>query len=433
MQFVNRNLNERTENRTGVKIGDYGTGGRVYHNTVRVERGSEGWRFGAGGNCGCGVVLVLALGLLVGSEYHLAGTLSMLSVVAGETVFLNDTLAHPSLDGSIVGVAAYGPKVELPAGDSGHTGALRDDFFGYTFIGPNGAAVQAKRVPEYCQWQEIRHVHRNKVGQEPDYCTSTGAEGCNVNCGGRSVNSCGGTNQNGQACCRVQRGADIYEESISFTYHKGWRAGRINSLLFDNPVAYNNPSRDPAPSWSGTVPSPVHLGTTSSPSSSPPPPPPQPGLWVRFVSWIRSILQMLGLVSKGPGGSAGESVECGPSHACEELKTDAHNVEKALEPWRRIMLGPSIGAGLSGGALDSGFGEYDHQYFYSRVAENGRLMNVGKVGAAYLLDGVVDINTIAKGTGLESLLGRAGLDWITKVRATSTTRSSKIPHETIKI
>ena len=45
------------------------------------------------------------------------------------------------------------------------------------------------------------------------------------------------------------------------------------------------------------------------------------------------------------------------------------------------------------------------------------LMNVGKVGAAYLLDGVVDINTIAKGTGLEGLLGRAGLDWITKVRS----------------
>ena len=41
MQYVNRNLNERTENRTGVKIGDFGTGGRVYHNTVRVERGSE--------------------------------------------------------------------------------------------------------------------------------------------------------------------------------------------------------------------------------------------------------------------------------------------------------------------------------------------------------------------------------------------------------
>ena len=68
-------------------------------------------------------------------------------------------------------------------------------------------------------------------------------------------------------------------------------------------------------------------------------------------------------------------------------------------------------------STDSGFGEYDHQYFYSRVAENGMLMNVGKVGAAYLLDGVVDINTIAKGTGLEGLLGRAGLDWITKVRS----------------
>lgn len=35
----------------------------------------------------------------------------MLSVVADETVFLNDTLAHPSLDGKLVGVAAYGPKV----------------------------------------------------------------------------------------------------------------------------------------------------------------------------------------------------------------------------------------------------------------------------------------------------------------------------------
>ena len=58
-----------------------------------------------------------------------------------------------------MGVASYGPQVQL----SSDSDVLRDDFFGYEFTGPNGAAVKARRVPEYCQWEETRHVHRHKV------------------------------------------------------------------------------------------------------------------------------------------------------------------------------------------------------------------------------------------------------------------------------
>jgi len=246
---------------------------------------------------------------------------------------------------------------------------------------------------------------------------STGAEGCRTSCASLSVHSCGGaSNAEGAACCQVQRGADIFEETVSFTYHKGWRASRINSLLFDNPVAYNNPSRDPAPGWTGTVNAPVRLGTTSAPGESEAARKraPSPSLWARLTAWIRSVLRALGLVKGAIDARAAEGAECGPTHVCEALKAMPQDLEPALAPWQLVTLAPSIGTGLSGAALDAGFGEYDHKYFYSRIGENGVLMAAGKVGAAYLLDGVVDINTISKGTGLEKLLGRAGLDWITK-------------------
>ena len=51
---------------------------------------------------------------------------------------------------------------------------------------------------------------------------------------------------------------------------------------------------------------------------------------------------------------------------------------------------------------------------YSRVPEDGFLTGLAKTTAAYLVDGVVDASAIAQKTGVEALLGKAGLDWLVK-------------------
>ena len=61
----------------------------------------------------------------------------------------------------------------------------------------------------------------------------------------------------------------------------------------------------------------------------------------------------------------------------------------------------------------------DRSHFYSRVAYDGAdgsgfAWAAAKAGAAYLLEGVVDAATLARGVGVEGLLDRAGLGWLTK-------------------
>ena len=143
MQFANRGFHDRTGNRTGVKVGDYGTGGRTYSTTHRVKRGDgdNAFRFGGGGGFPFCLILTLALGVLLWSERSLSGKLAVLSVVEEQAVSLNDTLARPSLDGSIVHVQGRTPKVVHEAQ------ALTDDYFGYAFTGSHGAAVQVKSPP----------------------------------------------------------------------------------------------------------------------------------------------------------------------------------------------------------------------------------------------------------------------------------------------
>lgn len=79
-------------------------------------------------------------------------------------------------------------------------------------------ALLLKRNTEYCQWQELQ------------------TEKC-------------------QTCTRGVRAKDgtIHEEEyscnciISYSYVKSWRSHRINSALFNQPGAHNNPMRDPLP------------------------------------------------------------------------------------------------------------------------------------------------------------------------------------------
>ena len=60
----------------------------------------------------------------------------------------------------------------------------------------------------------------------------------------------------------------------------------------------------------------------------------------------------------------------------------------------------------------------DRSHFYSRVTYDGAdgsgAWAAAKAGAAYLLEGVVDASTLARGSGVEGLLDRAGLGWLTK-------------------
>ena len=119
---------------------------------------------------------------------------------------------------------------------------------------------------------------------------------------------------------------------------KGWRSGRIDSNFFDNPIAYRNPTRDPAPSATFWSEAPLHIFDAQ----------------------------------KG-----------------RTFAVDARDVEAALGPWVRRHLFRDDVDNLAGGALAEGFAEADHRHVYSRVPKDGILTGLAKLAGAYLVDGVV--------------------------------------------
>ena len=148
MQFVNRFTSDKTRSHGGTKIGDFGSGGRTYYRYRRHPGGfKDGYRYGSCGQWGL-LVLVLAAAGLIFSEYVLESTLSMLDEALDIAVPINSSKALPSFESSVVHLSTYGPRADI---DIDHPAVLRDDYFGYSFFGPSGAAVQAQRVPEYCQ------------------------------------------------------------------------------------------------------------------------------------------------------------------------------------------------------------------------------------------------------------------------------------------
>ena len=120
------------------------------------------------------------------------------------------------------------------------------------------------------------------------------------------------------ACCVVAEGADLVEEEVSFTYHKAWRRHRINSLLFDNAIAYHNPQRDPAP--------PLHVVSTVDVALAAPP-------------------------------SSGASSDASSSSSYAPLVVEASHLGPALSSWEPVLLDGAAAAKVSSAAIRDGFRE----------------------------------------------------------------------------
>jgi len=163
------------------------------------------------GNFWCGVVLSVGVcivtGLVVWSEYEARHSHKAIEELVRQIEYSGDEVALVKGDRLPEGKVVYLYDVHLQA-----DAPVFDDDFGLRF--DNAASV--RRVTEYCQWVEVQHRSREKVGETAE-------------------------------------GDDIMEEYVSYTYHLGWRSHRIPSLFFDSPVAYNNPQRDPSPSYEMTT------------------------------------------------------------------------------------------------------------------------------------------------------------------------------------
>lgn len=202
--------------------------------------------------------------------------------------------------------------------------------------------------------------------KKPDVCvrrSDDGDECQGVSCPDSSDSSCSAP------CCTLERGDDIYKEEKSYKYHKKWRSKRIDSNNFDNPVAYRNPQRDPAPS-------------------------------------TQVFADGNGVDLSGGRGGNGR----GP----QGLHVSAKDLEPVMEPFKLMLLSEDVAKNLEPHALKAGFGEVSQVYLYSTVPKDGLNNPSVRAGASYLVDGVVDIDAISEAAGIESLLGKAGLDGITK-------------------
>ena len=157
----------------------------------------------------------------------------------------------------------------------------------------------------------------------------------------------------------------LYRDKVWFTYHKGWQPGLIDSWMFDNPAAFSNPSRNPAPTAD--------------------------------------------LYPEADGVDL-----AGGALGARGLRMDLADVIPALGPWETLPVTREDVAGLGAAALAAGFHEADFTHYYSRVPQDGWNNPVVQAAAAWLVDGVVDASALARGSGLEALLDGAGLGWITR-------------------
>ena len=172
-------------------------------------------------------------------------------------------------------------------------------------------------------------MDRKVVGKEPDRCRDAWGAQCDVSCATRSLSSCESSRDRDRegrpaACCVVAEGADLVEEEVSFTYHKAWRRHRVNSLLFDNAIAYHNPQRDPAP--------PLHAASTVDVALAAPP-------------------------SSGGASSGGASSDAFSSSSYAPLVVEASHLGPALSSWEPVLLDGAAAAKVSSAAIRDGFRE----------------------------------------------------------------------------
>ena len=166
MQFLRRALADETVNQRGIKVGDFGTGGRVYKNRYRRQRARPGDASSVGG-------LDLHYGGCDKGGFFLFACLSIFMLYWAESSLSNTyAVLDEALRGAEQGVLAF--VAGAPSFDVTADGPIEDPFIGVRFA-PEVAV--GRRVAEYCQWMEIPTVHRNVVGREPDYCaTRSGAD-----------------------------------------------------------------------------------------------------------------------------------------------------------------------------------------------------------------------------------------------------------------
>lgn len=272
-----------------MKFGDFGTGGRSYS---RIWVGGNG---GSGDDKACHafcivLLALIAFGGLFITEKNFHMDIGVLDEAYENAHVLKSTEVAPENEHHLVFVTSPHPTL---IGSS-----PQDPLLG--FQAPQGYALLS-RVAEYCQWEEIRHSTTTRIGTD-------------------------------------RQDNPIYRTDVSFSYYKGWRGYQIASYLFDNPVAYHNPARDPAPSRA---------------------------------------------VFAGDVDLAGVGDDASPG-AGESLRMSSENLGEALEAAVVLPLTNKNAASLP---PEAEFTELDGRYMYSRQQKAGR---AGSFLAALFIDGVVD-------------------------------------------
>lgn len=291
---------DEVERHGGFRVGNFGTGGRTYHNETR----------GSSASCNLWwcrsfavVIALIAAGFWYTREVHFRHVGKCVEY-ASETALpllppltrANSALQEFGAAHDYVLFVRVSSTAQVPTGSE----AL-DPFFGID-AGPHAASL--RRVTEYCQWQEFSQTSKTLVGRVAD---CQGGDECN-----------------------------IYDTKTSFYYIKGWHSRRIDSTLFDNPVAYRNSGRDPCPSH------------------------------------VFSASKSIALEPLMPN-----SLEASPSDVAEIL------------PWTSVPIVPHMSRHVAPLALQHGFHEIDSRYIYSRGGEDGWVQAGVHAAASYLIDGVV--------------------------------------------
>lgn len=347
MQVLNRLTHDRTVNKGGIKMGDFGTGGREYksystrsnniHNIQSKNTKNTKNTKNIRKIVGC-VLFCISIVMLYRTEKQLWANYIVYDEIidnayGGDIIDSKSPLIPLNANLFVDRLVAFS-STELTVAKNKKI--LIDNFFEKQFY----QTPVMKRVTEYCQWIEIPHAHTKKIGQKPNYCGNkfTSGEECgNVDCSRLSLSSC---EQN--SCCNIKQGDDILETTTSYTYHKGWRPTLINSLVFDNPVAYHNPQRNPISS---------------------------------NTYWTTNDIQLN-----------------------KNINIKPYLIENVLSTWKVSYITKKNNDDIGTNALNSGFFSSDHRYYYSLqkdVNNNSNLKDLIKLGASYLIDGVVDVSALA--------------------------------------
>lgn len=190
-----------------MKIGDFGTSGTSTTHYRVKKKGS------AKATCKIfmylfGILFLISFIVSFFVERYLNSKLETLKNVENEAILLHDgenginqmkNSNYNGYDGQIVVLT----DVDV---------AIRDQVFDSDFDLEFPTALQVNRKTEYCQWEEHSVETERKVGEN-------------------------------------DKGEDIMEVETNYFYTKNWRPYLVNSFFFHDSVSYNNPSRDPFPSY----------------------------------------------------------------------------------------------------------------------------------------------------------------------------------------